>query len=209
MKTKVQFIIGLYLMLINGTILFAQRYDFKIDELYSKKYVQTPEMNTIKQIALSSVNYSTGGIDIRIPLYDIECGDLTLPIYLSYNSTGIKVNEPCGWVGQNWSLHAEPILTRTPRGHIDSGGKCNYEFYKDQNSYSFAKMYLDNNILSTADNMPDEYNFSLLTGGGMFMYCLDGENKDGFVCMPYDDMEIEWAGYFSITDPLGTKYVYG
>lgn len=39
MKTKVQFIIGLYLMLINGTILFAQRYDFKIDELYSKKYV--------------------------------------------------------------------------------------------------------------------------------------------------------------------------
>ena len=99
MKTKVQFIIGLCLMLINGTILFAQRYDFKIDELYSKKYVQTPEMNTIKQIALSSVNYSTGGIDIRIPLYDIECGDLTLPIYLSYNSTGIKVNEPCGWAG--------------------------------------------------------------------------------------------------------------
>lgn len=209
MKAIVRFLTCVCMVMLNNTHILAQPYNFKIDNLYSKKYVQTPEMSTIKQIALSSVNYSTGGIDIRIPLYDIECGDLTLPIYLSYNSTGIKVNEPCGWVGQNWSLHAEPILTRIPKGHLDAGGQCDYESYKDRNSYYWAKIYLNNNILSSIDNMPDEYNFSLLTGGGMFMYCVDKENKGRYACLPYDDMAIDWAGHFSIIDPLGTKYVYG
>lgn len=83
-------------------------------------------MSAIRKVALSSVNYSTGTVGIRIPLFNIECGDLSLPIYLSYNSTGIKVNEPSGWVGQNWTLHAEPILTRNLRGHCDNNGDFNF-----------------------------------------------------------------------------------
>ena len=100
-------------------------------------------MSAIRKVALSSVNYSTGTVGIRIPLFNIECGDLSLPIYLSYNSTGIKVNEPSGWVGQNWTLHAEPILTRNLRGHCDNNGDFN--FYKDRNSYYWMRKYLDNN----------------------------------------------------------------
>ena len=205
--TKVRVVTAIFLLLLSSPILFAQNYNLKIDGLCSKNYVQTPEMSAIRRVALSSVNYSTGTVDIRIPLFDIECGDLKLPIYLSYNSAGIKVNEPSGWVGQNWSLHAEPVLTRSLRGHCDNNGDFN--FYKDRNSYYWMRKYLDNNILCTDDIMPDEYNFTLLEGGGMFMYGSNEEGKSKFVCLPYDDIEISGGGEcISITDPLGIKYSY-
>lgn len=204
-NNKILFAICLFLY---SSHIFAWNYSFKIDGLYKKNYVQTPEISTIKQIAMSSVNYSTGSVDIRIPLFNIECGDLELPVYLSYNSSGIKVNEPCGWVGQNWYLHAEPMLTRTPRGHIDKSGECDFDFYKDKKDYYWTRIYLNNN-LKDPDNMPDEYNFSLLTGGGMFMYSKTENNDKKYVCLPYDDMDISYSGHFTITDPLGTKFEYG
>ena len=126
--TKVRVVTAIFLLLLSSPILFAQNYNLKIDGLCSKNYVQTPEMSAIRRVALSSVNYSTGTVDIRIPLFDIECGDLKLPIYLSYNSAGIKVNEPSGWVGQNWSLHAEPVLTRSLRGHCDNNEEGKSKF---------------------------------------------------------------------------------
>lgn len=130
MKFKYKILISICFLLQTSRFILAQNYSFKIDEIGTKNYVQTPEMSAIKKVALSSVNYSTGTVDIRIPLFSIECGGLNLPIYLSYNSTGIKVNEPSGWVGQNWTLHAEPILTRNLRAHIDRNG--DFDFYKDR-----------------------------------------------------------------------------
>lgn len=207
MKQKYPILMSICIQLLFCNILSAQNYNLRIDGLGSKNYVQTPEMSAIRKVALSSVNYSTGTVGIRIPLFNIECGDLSLPIYLSYNSTGIKVNEPSGWVGQNWTLHAEPILTRNLRGHCDNNGDFN--FYKDRNSYYWMRKYLDNNILCTDDIMPDEYNFTLLEGGGMFMYGSNEEGKSKFVCLPYDDIEISGGGEcISITDPLGIKYSY-
>lgn len=207
MKRKYSILIPICIQLLFCNILLAQNYNLRIDGLGSKNYVQTPEMSAIRKIALSSVNYSTGTVDIRIPLFSIECGDLNLPIYLSYNSAGIKVNEPSGWVGQNWTLHAEPILTRNLRGHCDANG--NFDFYKDRTGYYWLRKYLDNNILSSDDIMPDEYNFTLLEGGGMFMYGQNEKGKGKYVCLPYDDMEISDGGEgISITDPLGTKYLY-
>lgn len=207
MNIKVRIIASIYLLLIGSTSLFAQNYNLRIDGLSSKNYVQTPEMSAIRRVALSSVNYSTGTVDIRIPLFDIECGDLRLPLYLSYNTMGIKVNEPSGWVGQNWTLHAEPILTRNLRGHCDING--DFDFYKDKTSYYWMRKYLDNNLLCSDDIMPDEYNFTLLEGGGMFMYGSNQEGKGKYVCLPYDDMEISGGGAcISITDPSGTIYSY-
>lgn len=71
------------------------------------------------------------------------------------------------------------------------------------------RKYLDNNILCTDDIMPDEYNFTLLEGGGMFMYGINETGEGKYVCLPNDDMEITGGGdCISITDPLGTKYLY-
>lgn len=202
MNAKSLMIISLCLIMETHVPIYADGYDFQIDGMYKKNYVQTPEMSHIRQVSMSSVNYSTGAADIRIPLFDIECGELRLPIYLSYNSSGVKVNEPSSWVGQNWFLHAEPMITRTPKGHLDSECTNPYYIFRDRTDYYWARMYLDNNFQST-DLMPDEYNYTLLDGGGMFMY---SSRNNSYVSLPYDDIKI--SDIRTIIDPKGTVYNY-
>ncbi len=204
MNRKRKILVLYCLLFLICDFLSAQNYNLRIDGLSSKNYVQTPEMSAIRKIALSSVNYSTGTVDIRIPLFSIKCGELTLPVYLLYNSTGIKVKEPSGWVGQNWILHAEPILTRNLRGHIDSG---DINLDKDNTSYWWMRRYLNNNLLSSTDSEPDEYSFTLLEGGGMFMSGKSEDGKSKYVCLPYDDIEI--PNLSSIRDAQGTIYNFG
>lgn len=183
----------------------ADSYNFTVDGLYQRNLVESPEVAVIKYQFLHPVNYSTGTVDIKIPLFDIECGSLTLPIYLSYNTAGLKVSEPYGWVGQNWSLHAEPILTRVVKGHIDQSWHCN--FNPSENTYFWARLYLDNNYNSSIDAMPDEYYFSLLSGGGMFISCKKDVSSNGeFVCIPYDDIKI--TSPTNLVTPDGTSYSY-
>lgn len=209
MKYANKIILGQILHLTCYMTVFGQNYSFKIDGLLSKNYVQIPEASAIRQVSMSSVNYSTGSVDIRIPLFNIECGELNLPIYLSYNSTGIKVNEPCGWVGQNWTLHAEPILSLNPRGHIERNDYCDCQTYQGRTNYYWVRRYLDNNIEAPDDALPDEYNYTLLSGGGMFMRCHSEDNNCKYTTFPVNDNKIVYDGHFIITDPSGTVYEYG
>ena len=54
-----------------------------------------------------------GKIDITVPIYTIEDRDINLPIQLSYNSGGVKVNSKSTWVGTGWKLMAGGLITRT------------------------------------------------------------------------------------------------
>jgi hypothetical protein len=65
------------------------------------------------------VDHSVGIPDISIPLYEIRMGDLTLPITLSYHSSGMKPKEHGGRVAKNWSLKAEPSVSRSIKGIAD------------------------------------------------------------------------------------------
>ena len=93
----------------------AENNQITIDGLYKKNIVSSPEMSDMQYNCVNSIDYSSGQPDIRIPLFEIECGTLKLPIYLSYKSSGVKISEPSGWVGQNWTLHAEPAISRMPK----------------------------------------------------------------------------------------------
>ena len=61
----------------------------------------------------------TGVPPINIPIYEINEGGYKLPISLSYNASGIKVNDIASWVGLGWSLNAGGIITRTVKGVPD------------------------------------------------------------------------------------------
>jgi len=73
------------------------------------KYLDTP------------VSYNTGVPDIKIPIYTVTEGDLTLPISLSYHAGGLKVSEPAAWSGLGWNLNAGGMITRTVVGAPDEG----------------------------------------------------------------------------------------
>ncbi|MFC2103752.1 hypothetical protein ACFLS4_00175 [Bacteroidota bacterium] len=59
-----------------------------------------------------------GKIDVTLPLYTIKYKNLEVPIYLSYNTAGIKVNGVASRVGQNWHLTAGGQITRTQKGSM-------------------------------------------------------------------------------------------
>src|SRR5690606_31283249 len=51
------------------------------------------------------VSESTGVAEITIPIYTIKEGNIEIPIYLSYHTSGIKFGQTNGDVGVGWVLH--------------------------------------------------------------------------------------------------------
>jgi hypothetical protein len=84
------------------------------------KFIPTsPEAASLGKYGDIGVSYYTGSPSIGIPLYDIKARDITVPISLSYNATGIKVEEVGSRVGMGWSLNAGGVITRNVRGRPD------------------------------------------------------------------------------------------
>jgi hypothetical protein len=68
-------------------------------------------------------NY-TGRAKINIPIYTIKDGKITVPISISYNTGGVKVNDMASAVGLNWTLNAGGVITKIIRGKED----CFYDY---------------------------------------------------------------------------------
>ncbi|RKT01462.1 hypothetical protein [Chryseobacterium defluvii] len=76
-----------------------------------------------------AVDLYTGTVNINIPLEKIQQGSLPLDLGLSYDATGVLVNNISGIVGQNWHLNAGGSITRKIKGmcfdelNYDKGGQ--------------------------------------------------------------------------------------
>lgn len=185
----------------------------QIQDLYSRKKITSPDLaNLITEIKFP-VNYSTGTVDIKIPLYTVNCGSLELPIYLTYNTAGIKVNDAPGWPGQGWTLHAEPTIARNFMGHIDSGLKFHFDLKKIRD-YASKGVYmhdiLSNNIYSIEDSQPDQFYYSLPNTSGMFVYARKPDSTYDYISQPFNDVKVSLSNtkipYFIMRDNKGNIY---
>jgi hypothetical protein len=83
------------------------------------------------------VSLHTGVPNISIPIYEVKNKDLSLPISLSYHSSGIRVAETASWVGLGWALNAGGVITRTVQGMPDEGnGVTSLGYYIANPSYN-------------------------------------------------------------------------
>ncbi len=85
----------------------------------------SPEAEKMAKFTNYPVNYSKGLVDITIPLYDIKSGELTLPLSLSYNHSGLKPKEKSGRIATGWTLNAEPSIMRFVHGLPDESNIIN------------------------------------------------------------------------------------
>lgn len=92
-----------------------------VSNLYSVP--QTPISASLGKYGECPVSYFTGKPNISIPIYNFKSRSLTLPITLDYDAGGVLVNCLPGWAGQNWTLNAGGVVTRTIKGRPDE-----YEF---------------------------------------------------------------------------------
>ncbi len=92
--------------------------------------VNSPDAMAFSQVNFLPINEYTGKPGITIPIYEIAFGDLKIPIALSYNYGGVKVNSMASSVGSNWSLLAGGSIIKQVNGLPDFkavvGGSIGY-----------------------------------------------------------------------------------
>ena len=72
-----------------------------------------PNVESILKFNEFPVSYHTGIPDINIPIYTIKLNDISYPISIKYNASGIRVNEESGTIGLGWELNSYGLISRT------------------------------------------------------------------------------------------------
>jgi hypothetical protein len=183
-----------------------------------------------------SVDLATGTLNVNIPLYMVQDGDLSFPVGLSYTGNGVRLTDYDGWLGHNWSISTDASVSREIRGipddhlaitgstdtrkgwlHGDMGSRIkNHAFTTDGSTATCSDEVTDYAFLNTfgyyEDTEPDM--FSVNVPGLSFQFYFD-ENKVPQV-VPYQDVVIAKTmdpithriTSFTITDDNGVQYIF-
>ncbi|GAB5410185.1 MAG: hypothetical protein BalsKO_25500 [Balneolaceae bacterium] len=81
--------------------------------------IPSPTAAGLGEYVKAPLNLSKGTAQINVPLFTVSDGNLSVPISLTYNSSGVKVGDIADWVGMNWSLNGGGVITRSIRGTPD------------------------------------------------------------------------------------------
>ena len=169
--------------------------------------IPTPNAAELGRFGDIPVSYYTGKVDVNIPLYSLTVRNVTLPITLNYNASGVLVNSLPGWLGDNWALSAGGVITRIVQDvcdefvSIQSDGDqtseqervyYEHDHYVNQNYFmshdklteiaDFAANASNQNLKNkvknrTYDFSPDIFYFNFLGKTGRFFLGNDGEWK--------------------------------
>jgi YD repeat-containing protein len=73
--------------------------------------ITSPEAASIYKVKDVPMDYTSGAANIDIPIYVINEGKISVPISISYNTSGIKVQEIASMVGLGWTLNIGGVIT--------------------------------------------------------------------------------------------------
>ena len=161
----------------------------------------SPEAAMMEKFQSYPVDHCTGVPEITIPLYEIDLGELTVPVTLSYHASGLKPKERSGIAGTGWTLNLEPSIMREVNGTPDDAGAGWFERYKDWEHEDEAKA--DNQV----DTYPDKFIYRLPHGGGSGFFHL---RHQPLQTSPRTNDRVEYhdASGMEITDERGFRYSF-
>ena len=120
-----------------------------------------PEVASLGKFGSIPVNKYNGTANITVPIHTIELDGLQIPLNLSYNTGGIRVNQEASWVGLGWNLSEGIAITREVNGFEDIRTSQENAF----SSNHVGWIYTDNPFHPTGPNGPgiedDDFNFEL------------------------------------------------
>lgn len=158
------------------------------------------------------VNYSTGRIDLSIPLYEIRTRDFTLPLTLKYAGGGVKVDDTDDLAGLGWTLDFGPTMGRSIQGMPDENVYLTYnpDFGSQESSY------LDKLANGTMDELPDVFYYSTLDRQGCFVLKRPETSAQSRtytpLMIPLNETRIACNGSavsgFTLTDGSGNSYLF-
>lgn len=213
MKRKLVHALVCILICIAGK-LYAQE---ELNEPVSGEIISSsPEASTLGQYGDIPFDYHTGRVTYSIPFYTINVGEVSLPISLTYSSSGLKVAEVPTRAGLGWTLNAGGVISSTVRGKADFGTNGlqqstpindDVKAYLDGTlSESDIATLLDYSQKGLWDTEPDVFHYNTGSMNGKFMFDVDGVIHH----LPHNRLNINRINENSweIEDRNGTKYLF-
>jgi len=185
---------------------------------FNQVSIYPPEAASLMRNVDFPVGHLNGMPDIRIPLYTIKSGSLTLPLEISFHIDNyIRANQMPGSVGAGWSLSSELQVSRTINGKDDlrPEGYCSTSTIPS-NYYSAYVPYQQRTrqqmkymVDGYADEEPDKFYYQLLGKSGSFYFQKQPDGSFKPIPVPFNGVKIEYSnGQFKIVDTDGTKYTF-
>jgi hypothetical protein len=219
-------------------ILFLLKFTLIIAQNGKDNYFPpTPEASALIKYVDVPVNYSTGVTNYSLPIHTIKLKNLTIPITLSYQSSGLKPSEIAGNTGLGWELSAGGKITQNVVGQndIDKRGPLHpYWNLSNDRDFKLPQPVMDiawslnpytpsqlDSIQGTGtdytmfydintsniDSKPDLFYYSTPNKAGKFFFGGNFETKQ----IPFGKEKIIYNttnGTFEIIDTDGVKYIY-
>lgn len=155
------------------------------------KGVKSPDAANLEKFGKYGVGLSTGTVDVNIPLHQLK--NTSVNLSLNFDTSGLKISEPAGIAGVNWTMQQPGIITRTINGFNDeyksedNPGFKGYFFFYDALNYPNLETQqgvdsFDNYLNNLNDHPnyvpedlePDIFNFTVLGKSGKFFLGNDG-----------------------------------
>ena len=217
-------IISLFLA-FNFTFLANSQTNNYADNLNSLENSLSPNAWSFIKFTEHPVDYYTGTPDIGVDLYTVMDGSVKVPIRLTYNASGIKVDEEASWVGLGWNLSVGGVLTEIINGSRDNSSSYPYDDLDDfmpttsgMENYGTSSPQGFNSIYPNARDghyNPDVFVFNFFGYSGKFVFdhrtnqprFLD-RNKHNLKIVPLDgNTELNEDGW-KIIDANGVQYFF-
>ncbi|MFC0427022.1 hypothetical protein [Chryseobacterium scophthalmum] len=154
----------------------------------------TANAYALDKVGKLPVDLFKGKANINVPIYTIQSEGLNIPISISYNTGGIKLNEVAGIVGLGWALNIPGNITQNI---VDKDDKYFSHYTKDINVANQnirdvgvydndIRPYIEGFYEGNYDTKPDIFNYKLPNITGSFIV----SNGNGYT-IPHDDIKIE------------------
>lgn len=171
----------------------------------------SPAVTEMEKYQSYPVSHCTGIPDITIPLYEIVAGEVTIPVTLSYHSSGLKPKEQSGVAGTGWALNLEPSISRQINGAPDEQYKSGWFYVSDLLppwQWDERMDYYDRKCSSGIDTRPDKFTYKLPHGGGSGYF--RGPHMPMWTVPRTNDRVVyQNADGIDITDENGVQYHFG
>ncbi|MBW4890147.1 hypothetical protein KXQ82_10490 [Mucilaginibacter sp. HMF5004] len=169
-------------------------------------------------------NTYTGVPDIKVPVFTIHDGDITVPIYLSYHAGGFRPDDQAGMVGLGWTLNTGGMVSRNINGVPDELNWLNILSpstiprapYYGATPYDLLKDLTEN---KQTEHEFDMYSYNFLNYSGKFLdrrayehlTVPDFANQHAYK-LTEDGLQVysgDNGGVTAIVDANGTRYAFG
>ncbi len=167
----------------------------------------SPEAAAFAKYGNTPVSLYSGKPNVSVPLGGVQGRSLGVSLALTYDASGVKVDQLATWVGLGWNLNVGGVVTRMANGLPDDYSVAYPEydpFYSDKNA---TWLTVNETPVNTTNHFYDYFLNNNLDGGGNPLGEVEAY-RDYILAREQGKVDFEPDLYsFSVMGLSGTMYV--